>query len=100
MNETAFLYFLSAQHCTGGAASAVTRSMAIDTLDRVLLTVDIGQTRQPARMSHHPGDRMSPSRFACMPHNGMRKIAISTGVASPAYTPAHWHFLVPVFYPS
>ena len=89
MNRVVFLCFLSVQHCSSGAAGAVTRFVAVDTLGRVLLTHDVGQPRQLDRISHHPVDLTSPSRFACMPRDGMREIAISAGTASPASTSAY-----------
>ena len=36
MNWVAFLCFMIVQHCTSGAAGAVTQSVVVDTLGRVL----------------------------------------------------------------
>ena len=89
MDWVVFLCLLIAQHCTGGAASAVTLSVDFDTPGCVLLTDDVDQKRQPARMSRHPIDSVSPSRSACMPRNGMCKIVISAGATSLVRTSAH-----------
>ena len=66
---------------------------------RVPLTADVGRTRRMTRLSHQPVDHAAPSRFACMLHDGMRKIAIHNERRSPARTPAYWHSHLPVFYP-
>ena len=68
-----------------------------DMSTRVPLTADVGRTHRLTRLSHQPVDRASPSRFACMPHDGKHKIAISAGATSLAHTSAYWHFHLPVF---
>ena len=92
-------FFLSVQHCSSGAPGAVTRFAVVDRPRRALLIHDFGQPRQPARMSHHPVDRASPSRSACMLRDGMREIAISVGTVSLARTSAHWRTHVLFLYP-
>ena len=81
MNWVVFLCFLSVQQCIGGAPYAVTRFAVVDTLGRILLTYDVCQPRQLARMSHRLVDPVSTSRFACILHNGMHEITISASAA-------------------
>ena len=85
----AFLCFLNVQHSSSGAANAVIGFAVVDTPRRVLLIHDVGQSRQLARMSHHPVDRVSSLQFACMLCNCMCKIAISVGATSLAHRSAH-----------
>ena len=73
MNWVAFLCFLSVRHCTGGAAGVVTRSAVVDTPGSALVTPDVGQPRQPARMSHHPVVAHRHHDPARMPRDGMHR---------------------------
>ena len=61
-----------------------------DTSTRVPLTADVGRTRRMTRLSHQPVDHASPSRFACMPHDGTMQ---NRDLQRAALTSAHAHLL-------
>ena len=61
-----------------------------DTSTRVPLTADVGRTRRMTRLSHQPVDHAWPSRFACMPCDGMMQ---NRDLQRAALTSAHAHLL-------